>query len=234
MIQQNLYKEKDLLQKIHEKKYFMMLVFLNLILQSCIVYYVFKNTEMNKKNETMKKYEVRKKLLLYFLLVVLLMLVFFFISIPSWVKFILFCSFSYLLGSILAYLPDIDFFKLYIDSSLEKTSIVTFIGLFCIFFIFFLGFSISKNSKLSYSYFLLYVGIFFLGLRMITTFDKTITLKTKCYMILIFTVVSLFMIYDSYNVLHRDYHGDFVSASFDYLTDPFLILNKNLERLIFL
>lgn len=234
MIQPNLYKEKDLLQKIHEKKYFMMLVFLNLILQSCIVYYVFKNTEMNKTNKTMKKDEIRKKLLIYFFLLVLLILLFFFISIPIWVKFLLFCVFSYLLGSILAYLPDIDFFKLYIDSSLEKTSIATLIGLFCICFIFFLRFTISKHIKLSYLYFLLYVGILFLGLRMFTAFDKTITLKSKCYMILIFTVISLFMIYDSYNVLHRDYNGDFVSASFDYLTDPFLILNKNLERLIFL
>jgi hypothetical protein len=52
MIQPNLYKDKDLLIKINEKKYFMLLVFAVLILQINIVHYTFTHTSFKNKKET--------------------------------------------------------------------------------------------------------------------------------------------------------------------------------------
>jgi hypothetical protein len=234
MIQPSLYKEKDLIHRIQEKKYFMLAVFSNLVLQACIIYYyLLKNNNEIKKNKKIKKEESRNNFFLHLYLGCFLILLFFFISMPSWLKFILFCVLSHSIGNMLAYLPEINFIKSYIDTSLEVLSIESFIGLFLIFFLFFLLVCLTK-IKLSYLYFLLYGGILLIALRMITLFDSTITTRIKFYTVAIFTVISLYMIYDSYNVLYRDYRGDFVSASFDYFSDSFLILNKNLERLIFL
>jgi hypothetical protein len=229
MIKPNLYNDKNLLIKINEKKYFMLLVFAVLILQINIVHYTFTHTSFKNKKET------NERMIPHLWIVTVVLLTIFFISLPSWLKFILFSLFSYSLGIILACMKENDYLKLYIDSSLEILFTQSFTGLLLIFFGIFSVLSIPKfKLTLSQIYFLLYFSLLLLILRIIMKFDSSITMRIRYYTILLFIVIALFFIYDSYNILSRNYNGDFVSASLDYLMDPFTILNKNLERFIFL
>jgi hypothetical protein len=230
MIQSNLYKESALLSKIYEKKYFMLAVFLTLLLQLCLFHSSFQSVKPEKKEK-----EAKKKVFLFLGLFVLFFLILFFIPTPRWLTFLFFCILSFSLGKILAYSKEIELLKPFIDASLEVMIFHSLLGLFMVFLFVSLLLVLLKNKiTLSTIYFFLYLGLVSLLLRMVTNFDSTISVKIKYYTVFVFISVSLFFIYNTYNILYRDYCGNFVSASFNYLTDPFMVMNKNLEKLIFL
>ena len=233
MIQSNLYKESALLSKIYEKKYFMIGVFLTLLLQLSLFHSTFQSVKPEKKERKGK--EAKKKVFLFLGLFVLFFLILIFIPTPRWLTFLFFCILSFSLGKILAYSKEIELLKPFIDASLEVMIFHSFLGLFMVFLFVSLLLVLLKNKiTLSTIYFFLYLGLVSLLLRMVTNFDSTISVKIKYYTVFVFISVSLFFIYNTYNILYRDYGGNFVSASFNYLTDPFMVMNKNLEKLIFL
>jgi len=233
MIQPNLYKENVLLSKIYEKKYFMIGVFLSLLLQLCIFHSSFQSVKSEKKERKGK--EAKKKLFLFLGLFILFFLILIFIPTPRWLTFIFFCILSFSLGKMFAYSKEIELLKPFINASLEVIIFHSLLGLLMVFlFVSLLVILLKNKISLSTIYFFLYLGLVSILLRMIMNFDSSITVKMRYYTVFVFTAVSLFLIYNTYNVLYRDYGGNFVSASFDYFTDPFIIMNKNLERLIFL
>jgi FtsH-binding integral membrane protein len=237
MIQPNLYKESALLSKIYEKKYFMLAVFLTLLLQLCLFHSSFQSVKPEKKEKEGKeeKKKAKKKVFLFLGVFILFFLILFFVPTPRWLTFLFFCILSFSLGKMFAYSKEIELLKPYIDVSLEVMIFHSLLGLLIVFLFVSLLLILLKNKiTLSTIYFFLYLGLVSILLRMVTNFDSTITVKIRYYTVFVFIVVSLFLIYNTYNILYRDYGGNFVSASFDYFTDPFIITNKNLEKLIFL
>ena len=233
MIQPNLYKENVLLSKIYEKKYFMIGVFLSLLLQLCIFHSSFQSVKSEKKERKGK--EAKKKVFLFLGLFILFFLILIFIPTPRWLTFIFFCILSFSLGKMFAYSKEIELLKPFINASLEVIIFHSLLGLLMVFlFVSLLVILLKNKISLSTIYFFLYLGLVSILLRMIMNFDSSITVKMRYYTVFVFTAVSLFLIYNTYNILYRDYGGNFVSASFDYFTDPFIITNKNLEKLIFL
>ena len=233
MIQSNLYKENVLLSKIYEKKYFMIGVFLTLLLQLCLFHSSFQSVKSEKKERKGK--EAKKKVFLFLGLFILFFLILFFIPTPRWLTFLFFCILSFSLGKMFAYSKENELLKPFIDVSLELMIFHSFLALFMVFlFVSLLVILLKNKINLSTIYFFLYLGLVSILLRMIMNFDSSITVKMRYYTVFVFIAVSLFLIYNTYNILYRDYAGNFVSASFDYFTDPFMIMNKNLEKLIFL
>ena len=230
MIQPNLYKENILLSKIYEKKYFMLSVFLTLLLQLTLFHSSFQSVNSEKKEK-----EAKKKVFLFLGVFILFFLILFFIPTPRWLTFLFFCILSFSLGKMFAYSKQVELLKPFIDASLEVIIFHSFLGLFIVFlFVSLLVILLKNKITLSTIYFFLYLGLVSILLQMIMKFDSSITVKMRYYTVFVFMSVSLFLIYNTYNVLYRDYAGNFVSASFDYFTDPFIITNKNLEKLIFL
>ena len=70
-----------------------------------------------------------------------------------------------------------------------------------------------------------------------TITSNLFTLKTDVTyrMITYFTlfVISIYMIYDTHNILQRNYQNDFVTASLDYFLDILKLINNWFQKLIF-
>jgi FtsH-binding integral membrane protein len=67
--------------------------------------------------------------------------------------------------------------------------------------------------------------------RVVTMFMKTSSNLHKGIAICALLLFSMFIVYDTNNILQRDYDGDFVTASLDYLLDTLNIF-VNLIQLI--
>lgn len=186
---------KDLSKLLFEKKDLLVLTFANLLVQALITFYALKKHSAEKKS----RYINIGAWFGLFGIVLILSLV----SMPIWVKFILFCLFSYGWGYSLS---DVASFDILYDAWIGTVSI------------FGIMFSIGLMMMLSGIRLGIKTGIILfyslLGLILATLFTTSNIIS-----IIGIIIFSIYVIYDTNKILQKNYYGDFITASLDYYLD---------------
>jgi FtsH-binding integral membrane protein len=200
----------NFIKNLDKQKFFLVKVFLNLIFQVFIAYIVLLYAEYKELIYTK----------MHFIIIVLLLFILIFImSLISspFIKFILFCIFSSLVGLLMSYKID---FKNEEELEVAKKGFIT-TGIIFIYMILFGFFIVYMGIEIPYQ--VSFILFFSLLIMIIVIFILQINGKYPLYRkiisgILIF-LFSIFIVYDTYNILNRNYDDDFVSASLDYFLD---------------
>jgi FtsH-binding integral membrane protein len=201
----------QLFKLISEKKGFFALILATLISQLSITYYVSENVKIDEEDGK-KKFDM--KIIGAYIATFIIILILGFITMPSWLKFILFSLFSMAFGVILGYR------KSGVDPGIVKSALVGTASIFVTMFAFGLAL-IASGIKLGLRFGLgLFFALLFLIIVTIVQFfiAKSSFLK-KILVIGSLMVFSLYIMYDTNNILQRNYYGDFITASLDYYLD---------------
>jgi len=192
----------DILSLIVSKKEFFILIFANLIVQLGITYYIMEKTPAAKNFWVLFGIQ----LIIIFILVL--------VPMPSWMKFILFCAFSYTFGLSLSNL------KSKYDSTMIQSAIMGTIGIFGVMMAF--GVILIMTGiklGLQFGLGLLFALLMLIIVRIVYMFIPSSS-GTKRYLTIVSLMLfSVYIIYDTNTILQRNYFGDFITASLDYYLD---------------
>ena len=205
----------NVMQLMYEKKEFLILVFANLIAQLGITYYVMERTT-NIKVSSMPLF-IAQLIILFVMILV---------PMPEFIKFLLFCLFSYTWGLALSKL------KKEYNSDMINVAIQGALTVFAVFVV--AGITlIAGGINLGYRF----GAILFWSLLALIVAQLIFILDmNQAHKILSFIGIILFAMYVMYDtniILQRNYYGDFVTASMDYYLDilnlftSFLGFNNN-------
>jgi len=211
----------NLFHFITEKKGFLFLTLLNLIIQISICYFV-----MEFFNNTISFYET----IGVYILISCITLIMVFIPMYFVFKFILFCIVSGLFGFILISLKQTAQLKIFKLFKRVDAQIINFIllGIGSVYFslalicllLFISDFHLSYVFGILLFYLLLFIILGNLSSFVFGNLSKLI----KTFICLFIVIFSIYFLYDTNNILHRNYYGDFVTASFDYYCDVATII----------
>ena len=188
---------------IIQKKSFLILVFSNLIAQLGITYYV-----MNKTNNPQLGFW--PLLAIQFILIYVLVLV----PIPPFLKFFLFGIFSWTFGVSLSHLKD------KYDPALINIAIQGPLYIFALMFTFSVvlaGFNIYLGYR--FGAFLFWALLALIIAKIVNRLGPQLSTIKKFLSYIGLGLFSLFVVYDTSQILSRDYYGDFITASLDYYLD---------------
>jgi len=223
-----IFKNNNLMQLfklLNEKKGFFALILATLISQLYITYYVSENIKVEEDDN--KKIFNSKVIGAYIVLFVVI-LILAFITMPPWLKFILFSIFSTAFGVILGYR------KSGVDPGIVKSALVGTASIFITMFAFGVAL-IASGIKLGLQFGL---GLFFALLLLVIIFIVNIFILESSFLKKIIVIGSLllfsiYIMYDTNSILQRNYYGDFVTASLDYYIDIINIFSDLLIGLQF-
>jgi modulator of FtsH protease len=201
----------QLFKLISEKKGFFALILATLISQLSITYYVSENVKIDEEDGK-KKFNM--KIIGAYIAAVIIILILGFITMPSWLKFILFSLFSMAFGVILGYR------KSGVDPGIVKSALVGTASIFVTMFAFGLAL-IGSGIKLGFKFGagLLFALLLLVIVMIVNIFIAESSLLKKILVIGSLMVFSLYIMYDTNNILQRNYYGDFITASLDYYLD---------------
>ena len=192
----------EILSLIVSKKEFFILIFANLIAQLGITYYI------------MEKTPAAKNFWLLFGIQIIIIFILALVPMPSWMKFILFCVFSYTFGLSLSNL------KSKYDSTIIQSAIMGTISVFGVMLAF--GVILIMTGiklGLQFGLGLLFALLLLIIVRIVYIFIPSSS-RTKRYLtIFSLMLFSVYIIYDTNSILQRNYYGDFITASLDYYLD---------------
>jgi modulator of FtsH protease len=201
----------QLFKLISEKKGFFALILATLISQLSITYYVSENVKIEEEDGK-KKFNM--KILGAYIVAFVIILILAFISMPPWLKFIIFSLFSTALGVILGYR------KSGVDPGIVKSALVGTASIFVTMFAFGVAL-IASGIKLGFKFgfALLFALLLLLIISIVNIFIVESSLFKKIIVIGSLLIFSLYIMYDTNNILQRNYYGDFITASLDYYLD---------------
>jgi FtsH-binding integral membrane protein len=211
---------------IQEKKTFLIMIFANLIVQLGITYYILVNTDIQVLKERKRNSIYRRNLI--GLLPLILLIIVMNMPMPSWARFIVFSIFSAYMGLILNFWE-----KLY-GLEMLKAVVLSVVGVFISMIVFALGllsFGIKLGS--TFGIFLIVALLLLIISRIVFLFAGTYSLYAKMFAVFGIALFSIYILYDTQQILSRNYDGDFVTASLDYYLDfinlvgNFLNFNSN-------
>ncbi len=201
-----------LFQLISSKKRFFTLLFINLLVQLGITYWV-----MQKTNNTINFWPI-------FIASLAVLLIMLFVQMPMPFKFILFCIFSSLNGLLLTNLkkaksPEV------IDLAIKGA--LTIFG-----FTFAAGLAlatagINLGAKLGSLLFWSLLALIIARLVFIGGMQMSGAKKILAFLGLL--VFAIYVIYDTNRILQRNYAGDFITASMDYYLDILNLFSNSTE-----
>jgi len=217
----------QLFKLISEKRGFFALILANLVTQLYITYYVSENIKIedeDEKNKDTKKFN--SKLIGAYIAAFVLILILAFISMPAWLKFILFSLFSGAFGIILGYR------KSGIDPDIIKSALVGTGSIFVAMFAFGVAL-IASGIKLGlrFGLGLFFALLFLIIISIVQFFIVESSFLKKIIIIGSLMVFSLYIMYDTNSILQRNYNGDFITASLDYYLDIINIFSGLLSGL---
>ena len=206
----------QLFKLLYLKKFFFMLIFINLLIQVAITYYVhinFNRVEFTK-DDTVRRLLIIGAHILSFVFIIILDVV----PMPNWLKFILFSLFSVTMGIIL---EDI---KPYVDEEIIRTAFIGSISIFVLLFAFGLAL-IASAIQLPYK---IGLGLFFALLVLLISsiiqyFIYLSSILKKTLLGFTLLLFSVYVVYATNIIVQRDYGGDFITASMDYYLELFNI-----------
>ena len=194
----------------------MVKTFANLIVQLGITYYVMENTPATKNKEDNKSI-----LYLYLFGGLLIIFVLALVPMPSWLKFIIFCVFSYITGLLLSLLT------LFVSSDIINMAIQGTISIFAVMFAFGVGLIMSGiKLGIQTSLFLLCSLLILIITRIVFWFSGASSYMNKMLTFVGLLLFSAYIVFDTNQILQRDYYGDFITASLDYYLDILNIFVK--------
>ena len=201
---------------LYEKKTFLVKTFANLIFQLGITYYV-----MEKTPATKNKTDDRTILYTYLFGGLLIILVLALVPMPSWLKFIIFCIFSYITGLLLSLLT------LVVSSDIINMAIQGTISIFAVMFAVGVGLILSGiKLGIKTALFLLSSLLILIIARIVFWFIDASSYMNKMLTFGGLLLFSAYVIFDTNKILQRDYYGDFITASLDYYLDIINIFVK--------
>jgi len=219
----------QLFKLISEKRVFFALILATLVSQLSITYYVSENVKIEDeedKNKETKKFN--SKLIGAYIVLFVVILILAFITMPPWLKFILFSIFSTAFGVILGYR------KSGVDPGIIKSALVGTGSIFVAMFAFGLAL-IASGIKLGFKFGLglFFALLFLIIVSIVNIFIAESSFLKKIIVIASLMVFSLYIMYDTNNILQRNYSGDFITASLDYYLDIINIFSGLLSGLEF-
>ena len=211
---------------IQEKKTFLIMIFANLIVQLGITYYILVNTDTQSLDKQKQNFFYKYTFLMFLPLFILIIVMN--LPMPSWARFIVFSIFSAYMGFIL------NFWKKKYGLEMINAVIFSVFGIFISIIVLALGL-LSFGIKLgnTFGIVLLFALLLLLISRIVFWFMGTYSLYSKMFAIFGIGLFSVFILYDTHQILSRNYYGDFVTASLDYYLDfinlvsNFLNFNSN-------
>ena len=205
----------QLFKLISEKRGFFALILATLVFQLSITYYVSENVKLeDEKNETKDANKFNPKLIGAYIGAFVLILILAFITMPPWLKFILFSLFSGAFGIILGYR------KSGLDPNIIKSALLGTGSIFVLMFTFGLAL-IASGIKLGLTFGLglLFALLFLTILSIVQFFISESSFLKKILVIGSLMLFSLYIMFDTNSILQRNYNGDFITASLDYYLD---------------
>jgi FtsH-binding integral membrane protein len=215
----------QLFKLISEKKGFFALILATLLSQLYITYYVSENVKIEEE-DTKKKFN--SKLIGAYIVVIVVILILAFITMPPWLKFILFSIFSSAFGVILGYR------KSGVDPGIVKSALVGTASIFVTMFAFGVAL-IASGIKLGLQFGLglFFALLFLIIVSIVQLFIVESSFLTKIIVIGSLVLFSIYIVYDTNSILQRNYSGDFITASLDYYIDIINIFSNLLFGLQF-
>jgi FtsH-binding integral membrane protein len=200
---------------INEKKGFFALILANLLFQLYITYYVSENVNVEEEQEGekgAKNYDMKYIGALVATIVIILILAL--VTMPSWMKFILFSLFSAAFGILLAYR------KYGLDSGVIRSALVGTASIFVTMFVFGVAL-IMSGIKLGFmtALVLFFALLALIIISIVQYFIVQSSLLKKLIVIASLIIFSIYIVYDTNTILQRDYDGDFITASLNYYLD---------------
>jgi FtsH-binding integral membrane protein len=189
---------------LYSKRKFLLLIFANLIVQLGITYYIMERTNVSI-------YERVGFWAIFILQICIIYLLASLVDIHPIFKFILFSIFSGLTGLHLTQL------KVSYDAQTIKAAIESALGIFGAMFAFGISlvlFGVQLGPKIGATLLVCLIALIIARLISImrNTFNKILSVIT----VILF---SAYVIYDTNIILHRNYYGDFITASLSYYLD---------------
>ena len=211
--------KSNVMELLYEKKTLLVKTFANLIVQLGITYYVMEKTPANKNNNANNNNN--SIIYLYLFGGIFLLLFMSFVPMPSWMKFIIFCVFSYLTGLLLSLL------KLFASNDVINMAMQGTISIFAVMFAFGVGLLVSGiKLGIQTALFLLGSLLTLILLRIVFWFSGASSAMNKMLTFLGLILFSAYIVYDTNSILQREYYGDFITASLDYYLDIINIFVK--------
>jgi len=214
-------KPLDILALLNMKKELFIMIFLNLLIQVTITYYVMMNVNLFQQNNNNGKNNIGNitnpnKIVLRILLFIALFVLIFVINLPmpSWMRFMVFSVISTLFGIILSNLKNV------YGIEIIKAAILSTIGIFATFLFFGIAI-VAFGIKLGVKTLLFLLGALLLYIitKIVFMFAGNYSNYSKTFAIIGLSIFAAFIIYDTNIILRRDYQGDFITASLDYYLD---------------
>lgn len=221
----------NLMTLINLKKDFLVVVFINLFFQLAITYYVMENTistnntnnKNNKNNTVIGFWSFNNTVIGFwplFFIQLIILIVMLSIPMPEFIKFLLFCGFSYINGIMLSYLKnkyDPDMIHMAIRGALTIFALMFVVGLILLVSGIQLGYKIGA--------FLFFV-LLFLIIGQLVAIGTKMTQRNKMVSFIGIILFAIYILYDTIIILRRNYYGNFITASMDYYLDIINLFNN--------
>jgi hypothetical protein len=196
-------KHIDIVKRMYEKRNFLVLVFTNLLAQLGITYYI-----MNKTNNP------NISILPLFLAQILIILVIVFVPMPEFMRFMLFCLFSYTFGLMLSG------YKKIVDPTTINTAVQGAMSVFGVMLA--TGLVLSAGGihlGTKFGAFLFWSLLLLIIFRLIFVLGAHMSQAHKILSFVGIILFSMYVVYDTNVILQRNYNGGFIMASMDYYLD---------------
>ena len=192
-----------LIDLMYEKRMFLILVFANLFIQLGISYYVMIHTNKSSIGHWY-----------LFGIQIMIIILISLVPMPSFMKFILFSIFSYTFGLSLSHYKEV------VDERAIHIAIKGTLSLFGLM----MGAGIAlmmggAHLGKRFGAFLFWSLLLLIILQIISIIGNGLSMMHKVLTFAGIILFSLFIDYDTQQILSRHYHGDFISASMDYYLD---------------
>jgi FtsH-binding integral membrane protein len=183
----------------------MILVFANLITQLGITYYVMERTN---------KIDIPIGIWSLFFAQLIIIFVMALIPMPQFIKFLLFCVFSYTFGlmmSVLKHRYDSDTINVAIQGAISVFAIMLASGVAL--------FAGGINLGYKFGAILFWLLLALIVARLIFVLGAKMNQAHKLLSFIGIILFALYVLYDTNKILQRNYYGDFITASMDYYLD---------------
>ena len=193
----------NLLRLMYEKKEFLILVFANLITQLGITYYVMERT--NKTDISVWPLFFAQLIIIFVITLV---------PMPKFVKFILFCLFSYIFGLMLSGLKkgvSSDIINVAIQGALTVFGVMLATGVAL--------FAGGINLGYRFGAILFWSLLALIVARLVFVLGANMNQANKILSFIGIILFAVYVVYDTNKILQREYYGDFITASIDYYLD---------------
>jgi FtsH-binding integral membrane protein len=199
----------DLFKVITSKKEFFILIFVNLIVQLGITYYVMETitTDLNNK-------DTKNKMMMTKIVVIGLVILLAFVPMPVYLKFFVFCGFSLAWGYLFSSIRPV------VGEDNVRMAVLGALSIFALMFVFGAGLIVS-GIKLGFKFgiTLFYALLGLIIFQIMQLFIPTASVIKKTITMITLMLFSVYVVYDTNSILQRSYYGDFITASLDYYMD---------------